>query len=151
MIFDHLDKADAYALGAPWQKAFEFLRTLGPDSEEGEFQLDGDRLFAKVMSYETRTPEEGNVEAHRQYADIQVCLHEAEGIDLFYTDHLKPRTDYDSEKDLIFFQPEAQLIGRVDMHPGFFCVLYPQDAHRPQMIVGSGKKLIKKAVVKVAL
>lgn len=152
MIFDQLNNAGKYALAAHWQQAFAYLQTLSPDAPEGEFALDGEHLFAKVLSYDTRKADAGKIESHRRYADIQVCLVGAEGIDLFYSPSLAPLSAYDDAADLQFYNSEgARQIGRVDLWPGHFCILYPDDAHRPQMIVGPNARTIKKAVVKVEL
>lgn len=152
MIADHLDNTAHYHLGARWQQAFDFLRTLTADTPVGEYPLDGENLFAKVLTYDTRSPEEGKIESHRHYADIQICLVGAEGIDLFDSNQLDISQPYDPNTDLTFYQPDtARQIGCIDLHPGQFTILWPRDAHRPQMIVGPEAQSIKKAVVKVAL
>lgn len=151
MIFDHLNNAALYPLGPRFEQAFAYLRTLDASSPVGDFPLDGDRVYVRVMSYETKAPEAGIIESHRRYADIQICLEGGEGIDLFDTDRLDIREAYSTEKDVTFYRLDtAQQIGRVDLLPGYFTILLPRDAHRPQMAVGS-PRLIKKAVAKVAL
>lgn len=151
MIHDHLDNASLYALGSRWEQAIAFLRTLNADTPDGEYPLDGDRLYARVMSYQTKEPQAGVLESHRRYADIQVCLCGAEGIDLFDAEALVVRTPYAEQKDATFYEMEpATRLGRIDVHPGYFVYLLPRDAHRPAMAVGSPHP-IKKAVVKVAL
>ena len=152
MIADYLNNTAHYNLGTRWQQAFEYLRTLSADTPDGEYPLDGENLFAKVLSYDTRLPEAGKIESHRRYADIQICLDGAEGIDLFDAQQLTVSHPYDADTDLTFYQPESALqIGRIDIHPSQFVILWPRDAHRPQMIVGGSSRMIKKAVVKVAL
>jgi len=39
----------------------------------------------------------------------------------------------------------------VDVHPRTFAVLFPEDAHMAQQIVGDKSKLMKKVVIKVRL
>mgnify|MGYP006429296709 CR=1 FL=1 len=151
MIFDHLNNTSHYSLDSKWKTAFEFLREFTSEVEEGEYPIDGEKLFAKVLSYETRGPEGGNIESHQCYADIQICLDGAEGIDIYDTEKLAVRKPYDADTDLAFYHAkDACRIARVDLYPGSFVILWPRDAHRPQMAVGVPAK-IKKAVVKVRL
>jgi len=73
MIVDHIKNWKNYAFGPAWGKSFTFLETLDAESEDGEFPIDGETMFARVMSYETRneTDPEAVLEAHRKYVDIQ--------------------------------------------------------------------------------
>ena len=109
MIADHLDNTYLYPLGARWQEAFAFLRKLTVDTPDDEYPIDGENLFAKVLTYDTRLPEAGNIESHRRYADIQICLLGAEGIDLFDSNQLNVSQPYDSETDLVFYEANSAL------------------------------------------
>lgn len=149
MIVDRLDRWSAYFSGPAWQRAFDFLLALAPDAEEGYTKLDGDDLYARVMSYDTRGPEQGVVEAHRQFIDIQATLSGAEGIDWFPLESLEVKTPYDASKDAEFYHPSATTPARVDNYPGTFVTLFPGDAHRPQQNVGVKSAPVKKVVVKV--
>lgn len=151
MIFDHSDNYKQYGLnGIKWKKAFSFLATLNAGTPVGEYPIMGDDVYCRVFTYETRSPDEGRIESHCEYIDIQICLSGAEGIDLFDSDKLEKIVEYDSESDLIFYKDqEARKVSRVDIWPGYFICLWPRDAHRPQMIVDDKIARIKKAVVKV--
>ncbi|MBU4412133.1 MAG: YhcH/YjgK/YiaL family protein, partial [Proteobacteria bacterium] len=74
MIVDRLDNYKYYPLGKAWQLAFDFLRSLPPDAEEKKYHLQGDDLFAIVISYEPQTQETSELEAHWKYLDIQALL-----------------------------------------------------------------------------
>ena len=50
MIVDRIQNAKAYPLGNAWQLAFEFLVSLKPDAEEKKYHVQGDDIFAMVMS-----------------------------------------------------------------------------------------------------
>lgn len=150
MIIDKVANWTQYSLGAGWQKAFEYLQTLSPSSEEGEFSIDGDRIFARIMSYPTKLPEAAAFEAHEKYADIQMTLIGAEGIAWTITDTLKVSKPYDKETDVVFFETPKTNPARVNNLPGNFTFLLPQDAHMPQLQVDESIT-IKKVVVKIAL
>ncbi len=67
MIVDRIQNGKAYPLGNAWQLAFEFLVSLKPDAEEKKYHVQGDDVFAMVMSCETRPPGIAVLETHRKY------------------------------------------------------------------------------------
>ncbi|MGC9329842.1 MAG: YhcH/YjgK/YiaL family protein, partial [Candidatus Hinthialibacter sp.] len=75
MIFDEMGYWENYPLGPAWETAFTFLKTLAPDAEEKKYPIEGDDIFARVMSYETKPREEAVLEAHMKYVDIQTVLY----------------------------------------------------------------------------
>ncbi|WP_269526003.1 YhcH/YjgK/YiaL family protein [Coraliomargarita parva] len=153
MIVDHIQHWQSYSLGEAWEKAFAFLEGLGPDAEEREYPIDGDTLFARVMSYETKEDSAPNavLEAHREFADIQMSLVNAERIAVYPTHELTTKTPYSEEKDAEFFQYEAPAALQLSMRPGTFALLLPQDAHMPGLHPEDATVTVKKVVVKVAL
>ena len=134
----------------PWAKAFDFLSKLGPDSPDGETLIDGKDILARVMSYETKTHDQAVLESHRHYIDIQMTLSGSEGIEWIPAEGLRVKDPYDDAKDVTFYHAGGAAPARVDVHPGTFVVLYPEDAHMPQLIVGPEPKRIKKVVIKLS-
>jgi biofilm protein TabA len=151
MILDRLENWHRYFPGPRLEAAFEFLKGLGADTKEGEYPIEGRDIFARVMSYSTRTPEEAVLESHRKYVDVQTVLTDAEGMEWHPAGSLGVETPYDEAKDAIFYFRPEDVRARLNMYPGNFVVFFPEDAHMPQLIVGSGPVLIKKVVVKVKL
>ena len=149
MVYDHISNWRQYFSGPIWQLAFEHLEGLGPDAEEGFTQLQGEDVFARVMAYKTKTPEDAILEAHRKYIDIQMTLANAERIDWYSLDGLEVETPYDAEKDRTLFHRPAYSPAHVDNHPGNFGVFFPKDAHMPQLIVQGKQDTVRKVVVKV--
>ena len=150
MIADRLGQWEHYFSGEVWECAFRFLESLHPDSEETKTTLQGDDMFACVMSYETRSIQEAKLEAHRKYIDIQMTLVGAERIDWFPLENLEVKTPYD-DTDFEFYHRPGDAPIHIDNHPGNFAVLFPDDAHMPQLVVGDAPKIVKKVVVKVRL
>lgn len=151
MIVGRLDTWQQRLDGRAWKLALDYLQGLSPDSPEGDTQLDGESIFGRVMAYETRTPEEGLLEAHREYVDVQTTLEGAEGIEWFPQNGLQVKTPYDETIDRELYYRPGPPEARIDMFPGTFCVLFPEDAHLAQQIVGSARRTIRKAVVKIRL
>ncbi len=148
MILDVLKNAHRYlALNKGFAKAFEFLARrdlkLLP---VGEYEIEGERIYAIVAKDPGRNKEDALLEIHNRYIDIQLIL---AGVD---TMGWKPRvscnqisTEYNEETDLQFFadEPDAWLA----VKSGEFAVFFPEDAHMP--LISSG--LVHKVVVKIAV
>lgn len=150
MIIDTVNNASNYPMGQAWTNAFEFIATLNGDTPDGEYPLAGEAMFARVMSYETKPPEKAIFEAHRKYADIQSTLGGAEGIAVVDISRVEESKPYNADGDVAFFNKPDTVPTLVDVYPGSFAFLLPQDVHMPQLQVGSSQK-IKKVVVKIAL
>jgi len=149
MIIDKLENWEFYHFGPAWKLTFDFLKSLTPDSIEKKYTLQGDDIFAYVMSYETKEPELAKLEAHQKYVDIQAVLIGSEGFEWFTKNGLEVDVLYDKSKDVEFFKRSCPGTARVNIAPDSFVMFYPQDAHMPALIVDGKSEFIKKVVVKI--
>jgi biofilm protein TabA len=149
MIIDSLKNSNFYRFGPAWEKAFDFLNSLTAESEDKKYIIDGDNIFAIVMSYTTASQEESMLESHQKYVDIQTTLRGAEAFECFYTDKLKIKAPYDASKDAAFYTYTPYYRTRVNVTPGTFVMLYPHDAHMAGLVINSKPEFIKKVVVKI--
>jgi len=149
MIIDKVENIEHYHFGTAWQRVFAFLHTLTPNSPEMKYTIDGDDIFAIVMSYDTTTPESGVFESHREYVDIQTVLVGCEGFECAFSDALTVQTPYDASKDAAFYKRSIPGHTRVNVCPGTFVMLYPHDAHLAGLQVADRSQRVKKVVVKV--
>jgi biofilm protein TabA len=151
MILDRIDNARLYVgLNARFAKAFEILRdkTLS-QKEDGKYPVDGENIYYTIQRYTTKPLNEGNLEAHRKYIDIQFLL---EGVELLGYAPLKGLTTaevYNPQKDIVFFNTPND-ITKVILEPGLFCILFPDDAHLPcRQLAGPAE--VRKVVIKIRL
>jgi len=149
MIFDKLDNLSRYVTGGQFQKIAGFLREVSPDMEEKRYEIDGQSVYAKVMSYRTSLPDECRIEAHDQYIDIQASIAGAEGIDIFDRNALKVVQEYDAKSDAAFYEDTIPPCVSVNNKEGYFTMIFPEEAHRPQMSVDGQCEKVKKFVIKV--
>ncbi len=149
MIIDRVENFEQYPFGSAWQRVFAFLNTLTPDSPDMKYTIDGDDIFAIVMSYDTTAPETGVFESHRNYVDIQTVIVGAEGFECAFSDELTVVTPYDDAKDAAFYRRTSPGQTRVNVFPGTFVMFYPHDAHMAGLMVSSEPERVKKVVVKV--
>lgn len=150
MIVDRLEHWNRYFQGPHWQKVFTYLSTLSAQAPETEMTpLQGDEIMARVMVYDTRGPEEGTLEAHDRYVDIQMSLENSEAIEWFPRDTLTVKTPYDSATDAVFFERPGPAPARVINVPGQFVALFPEDAHLAQQMPEDAPERVRKVVVKL--
>lgn len=148
MIADRLVRWSRYFDRDPWRGAFEYLLSLDATTADGMYELQGRHVFARVMTYLTKHEDGAILESHRTYVDIQVALDGPERIAWFPVEGVQPLAPYDEAKDVIHYRHPACAPGQVIVEPGHFIVLFPTDAHMPQLVAGA-PRLIKKVVVKV--
>ena len=147
MIYDHIDNIGLYRYGAAAMKAFEFLKTLTPDSPDATHELIGRDVYVMVQSYETEAEPSPILEAHRKYIDIQYCIAGAEYIAVAPLDESTIKTPYDAEKDVAFYYAQ-KMMTLCAMTPGRFVLLFPTDEHFAKFAAEVSCR-IKKAVVKL--
>lgn len=148
MILDVLENAHRYlSLHKGFAQAFEFL--LRPDLKKlqvGTYEIDGERVYAMVAKDPGGKKEDGLLETHEKFIDIQLVL---AGTD---TMGWKPKSlckdpveEYDPEEDIQFFRDEPDVW--LPTQRGAFAIFFPEDAHMPLISPGQ----IHKVVVKLAV
>ncbi len=124
--------------------ALAFLAAISEKTENGKYPFGAD-CFINVMDCTTRE-EQGDMEAHDIYVDVQCLVTGEERI--YYTDRapLTVTKPMNEEKDVGFFAYVPSPC--VDYKAGECVVLYPEEAHLPGRAV-STSTTVKKAVMKL--
>ena len=148
MIFDKLENYKTYeSLSENLQKGFNYLvNDFTLETADGRYDIDGDKVFALVSSYKTKSYDEGAFESHKKYLDIQFVASGEEFMGVTGLENLSPKTDFNYENDIVFYNGDGPLI---KLATGYFMVLFPQDGHKPGIMTGDERKDVKKVVVKV--
>jgi len=115
---------------------------------DGRQAIDGDEIYALLMTYNSEPETVRSFEAHRRYIDVQFILAGRETIFWVPTEELAATGDYSDEKDIVFLSGEAR--ARLQLTPGSFAVFYPEDAHKPNCAWDAPER-VRKVVVKVRL
>ena len=109
-------------------------------------EIDGKDVYAMHQIYTTKSDEGRLYENHKEYVDVQYVLEGTEIIRVTDAGGLSVTNEYNSENDVALF---ALADGTdVKLGPGDFVVLFPHDAHVPQLMSGSPDD-VKKIVIKV--
>ena len=103
---------------------------------------------AIVSSYVTKEVNPKGYEAHLKYADVQFLMDGSEYIRCCPLEYLTPATDYDEAKDCRFYVEQPGSGCDLRLGAGYFAVVFPDDAHIPQLAAGTPAE-VKKIVMKV--
>lgn len=148
MIFDDIKNIKKYA--EIDEKIAEFISGLNTDVPSGRIYLSDDGLtYANVDEYTTKLHENCKLEAHKKYIDIQIMLDGVEELDYTDTDGLDVSEPYDIARDVMFFAKTERVLNKVVLAAGKFVLLYPHEAHQPQMAYKNSPTAVKKVVVKI--
>lgn len=131
-------------------KALAYLRDTNFESlPNGEYEVEGREIFARVNTYETEPKEEKKPESHIKYIDVQFLVSGTECIGFCpLTDKNKIVEDYAEKQDLLFYE-KAYDENYVNMKAGDIAIFFPWEIHRPGCNVGNEQTQVKKVVVKV--
>lgn len=152
MICDTLENASAYPFGPAFRKAVEWVKKITADTPNGRYGIDGDKMYATVMEYETEEGAPSKFEVHRRYADLQVLIAGHETIFVRMAKGLSVHTPYNPEKDCEFLTAGSRNdAANLQLFPGCFAFLLPQDAHMGKGVTCLGRSKLKKVVIKIAL
>ncbi len=130
-----------------FKKLFDFVKSHDLLHEEpGRITVDGDQLFINNSNPECVSQESQKLEVHRQYIDIHILLEGNERIGWKAIEDCNDLVQpYQEDADCAFYADKPTMF--VDLLPGQFAIVYPEDPHAP--IIGQGK--IRKLIAKVKL
>ncbi|MBN2557743.1 MAG: YhcH/YjgK/YiaL family protein [Clostridia bacterium] len=149
MIFDKLENTGAYmGISDGIDKALEFLKKTDIMSLPlGKIAVDGDKIYAVCMEYETKPLGDSRTEAHGKYIDVQYIASGSERMYTAHTGDLSVTVAYDDDKDVMFLENRNTcgfLAGE-----GSFAIFFPHDAHMPGVDPDEFHSMVRKVVVKV--
>ena len=145
MIVDDLENISKYADLIP-QDVIDFMLKLKSDIKSGRYDIDGIN-YVNIDEYKPKSIDMCRFEAHRKYIDIQMVLEGQEFIDVRLAEGLNVNQQYDETRDIMFFDSDVKDFDRILLTPYKFVLIYPYEAHRPQ--IKSVCANVKKAVAKI--
>ena len=146
MIYDTLAHAAQYKGLLPnLDKALDFLCAGGlADRPDGRVDIDGDAVFANLMSY-TTLADNPTPENHKKYADVFFLLEGEELVGVCPLETVGEAVREDPDHDIWLHRADTV---RLPLGGDRFIVLFPGDAHAPS-IGPHGPAPARKCVVKV--
>lgn len=146
MITDYIKNIENYP-NIP-KEVSDFLKNLSQETQIGHYEI-SENAYANIDIYETKFVENCKFEAHKKYIDIQMLLEGKEELDYMPVEGLEISEVYDKNRDIMFFKTPTEEPDTLQLEPFKFALIYPYEAHRPQMNAGSTSQKVKKVVVKI--
>lgn len=148
MIFDNLNNCNLYFPVHPdFEKAFNFLKNTNFSSADcGKIEIENDKIFAMISNYKTKPIFDVKWESHKKYIDIQCLITGAELIGFSDIKNMIALTEYDENKDILFYSGEGHYL---TLDTTNFAIFFPQDAHAPCISLTENQENVLKVVIKI--
>lgn len=148
MIYDVFENAGLYFdKSQRLMKAISFAIDFDNTKPDGKYEIEGDAIFAIVMTYNTKIVNELKFEGHKKYIDIQLLWDGQEYMDVSLDKDLVVDTPYSEQNDVVLFN-RPQHSTSVLLKSGNFAIVFPDDIHRPGRLVEQTGQ-VRKMVIKV--
>lgn len=152
MIFGNKKDAEKYLpyLNKSLKKALLYIEeTDFSKIANGEYEIDGRDVFARVNTYATEPKAARRPEKHEKYIDVQYVAVGEETI--WYTSLTEKCVEIENkaEKEDVIFYADPQETNCVTLKAGDFAIFFPWELHRPNCSVGEEPANVQKIVVKV--
>ena len=108
-----------------------------------------DENYVNVEQYEPKDITTARFESHRKYIDIQMLLAGKERVYINNLKNVKESLGYNSEKDIEFYNDNITKSDFVTLDGSNFVLIYPWEAHAPQISVDKISSTVKKVVFKL--
>lgn len=149
MILSSINDAQRYySLHPQLKRLFEYIKENDlAHAPKGRIELCGEDLFINIAEVEMVSPEAQKLEVHRAYLDVHIPFSETERIGWRHLQDIDvaPEAAFNETDDFALYNTTASTY--VDVKPGEFLIVFPEDAHAP--IIGRGN--LKKIIAKIKL
>lgn len=116
---------------------------------DGEYEIEGRVIFARVNTYFTEPKSVRRPEKHNKYIDVQFVARGSETVWFTALDAKCTEIENNSETGDVIFYVDPGERGKVGLKAGDFAVFFPWELHRPNCIAEEAPVEVKKVVVKV--
>lgn len=116
-------------------KAVEALESYEPAT----IPLSGSNKIL-VQKVTTKAWETSQLEAHREFLDIQYIISGKEMVGWAPLDTLTPADEFNTQKDKGMYTGDNTPVA---IKEGYCYVVYPEDAHAPSVHIGEGGEVVK--------
>lgn len=109
----------------------------------GRLNIQGDEIFVNNLLLDGNAENHQPLEMHCDYIDVHILLDGSERIGWKPLSRIKTYSqEYSKKDDCALSQDTPDFY--VDLHPGDYCIVFPEDAHAPAISCGKIRKLIGK-------
>lgn len=150
MIIDRLEHLSRYALMIKdCDKLDAFFRQHPlKRMEPGRYPIEDSDLVVNLFDYETKIDSATPWETHHTHMDIHIVVDGKEIVEWAPAQHITQSREYVTERDVEFFN-DTYAGSRVLVEENYFCLVMPEDAHKPALSINNVCAKGRKIVVKV--
>ena len=136
-----------YGVHPRFKIAFEAaIDLIEKGAEDGKYEIDGDKIYLNISTYETKTHENAKIEIHKDYIDIQLIINGRELIGMDSVDGLEVLAPYTPDYALYAMSEDYD---KVILKDGEFAIIFPEEGHAPCLAVDNVPSTVRKMVIKV--
>lgn len=149
MLLGNINEPSAYEhllTHKVWRQALDWIKE-NDSQDEGDYEIDGQNLYASIQEVQTIPREQGVFERHFKYIDLHYCVSGAETIEWIPVNQLSKAKEINTEKDYALHTAPKRASSLL-MTPGAFTIFFPEDAHMPKISADTDNSM-KKIVVKL--
>lgn len=151
MILGSINDFDQEWFSPLINKALNYIkRTEWSNVKPGNYEIDGHDMFASVQEVTTINKNEKMAERHSQYIDLQYLVSGEETIYVAPPSEKNVINENKIESDDVLLYSRVQNESELNLTPGMFTILFPNDIHTPGCS-NKEKMSIKKVVIKVRI
>lgn len=144
MIYDSIKNIENY-VEIP-NDVSEFIKNISAEIPCGKHIIN-DVDYANVEEYMPKDFSDCRFESHKKYIDIQMVLSGMENLDFTNVNKLVEDSVY--ENDVVYYTEPSFAVNRLILQEGNFVLLFPGEAHKPQIRLSNSSQMVKKVVVKI--
>lgn len=148
MILDTFENLSSYCcLNSGFEKALNFLsRDDLKDFPPNKYEIEGEEIFAIIVNETGKDKNDGTLEIHQKYIDIQFVLSGTDEMGWKPKQQCSsPIGQYDKEKDVLFFNDKPSTWFSVKANS--YAIFFPEDCHMAMF----SENNIHKVIIKVAV
>lgn len=145
MIISRLENSNRIeSLHPLFKQLFDYVKQHDLlNMELGRIVLDGENLFINNVELDGVKKEKQVLELHHDYIDVHIPLSGKETIGWKPIEKLEHEmATYSKDSDCALYSDTPTTF--VDIYPGEFLIVYPEDPHAPAIAEGKLRKLIAK-------
>lgn len=127
----------------------QFISQLNIDNIElGKYILSDD-IYVNIEEYETKAIGDAKFESHDKYIDIQLLLFGTESIYYTSREDLSILNSYDTTRDITFYADNVEKYLGITLDGSNFMMIFPHEAHAPQVSINNSSQKVLKVVAKI--
>ena len=149
MIIDKIENISIYK-NIP-EIARDFILSLKKETPSLGKHVLSESIYANVETYETKLLENGKFEALKDYIDVQILLKGHEQIFIAPQNSLTMSEPYDAKRDIEFYSDNIRSFQSIKLDGTNFVMLFPHEAHAPQVSIDEKLENVLKVVVKIKI